>query len=80
MLALEQSKQGHQWMSVGDAGREDVTLEMDPSVPDSRPFPTSSFITFARLRKVVAEWAYGEMFPPPSAKWRKAEDQEVAWL
>jgi hypothetical protein len=79
LLTLERHEQGHQWISVGDAGRNDVTLEMDPADPGAHQFPPSSFITFAQLRRAVTEWAFGEILPPPSVLWREAAD-EVRWL
>lgn len=79
LLTLERGEQGHQWLTVGEAGRDDVTLEMDPGNPGGHVFPPSSFITFAQLRVAVAEWAFGEILPPPSLQWRAAGD-EVRWL
>ncbi len=79
LLTLERGEQGHQWMSVGESGRDDVALEMDPTEPGSHVFPSSSFITLPQLRQVVTEWAFGEVLPPPSIQWREAGD-EVRWL
>jgi hypothetical protein len=66
---------------------------MDPGNPGAHLFPSSSFITVAQLRVTVAqlrvtvaqlrvavtEWAFGEILPPPSLRWRQAAD-EVRWL
>ena len=70
----------HQWMTEGDAGRDDVFLTHDSWNPKERQFPPESFITVAQLREAVAQWAFGDVFPPPAVRWRAATEDEVGWL
>lgn len=69
-----------QWMTVGDAGRDDVLLTQDASNADLKRFPPESFISIAQLRDVVIQWAFDDLLPPPAARWRPASEREVGWF
>jgi len=80
LLVLDRDGDIHQWMTLGDAGRDDVFLTHDSWSPKERRFPPESFITVPQLRAAVAEWAFGDVFPPPAVRWRVASEDEVGWL
>jgi hypothetical protein len=67
------------WVTRGDAGRSDVVLAHDSWNEHETIFPPESFITVAHLREVVVQWAFGEVLPPPAARWVQAPD-DVSWL
>jgi len=79
LLAFDKQGNSHQWLTQGEAGRDDVTLIMDPWNPEFKRFPTESVITIAQLRGAVREWAFGDILPPPSLNWRSASEAEVGW-
>jgi hypothetical protein len=41
-------------------------------------FPPESFITIPELRKVVTQWAFGDVVPPPAARW--IDMPSVGWF
>lgn len=70
----------HQWMTLGEAGRDDILLTQDAANPIVKRFPPESFISIPQLRLLVRQWAFGDTFPPPAAQWRPTSEHEVGWL
>jgi hypothetical protein len=70
----------HQWMTLGDAGRDDVLLTQDAANPDVKRFPSDSFISVLQLRLLVPQWAFSDILPPPAAQGRPASEREVGWF
>lgn len=69
-----------QWMTVGDAGRDDVLLTQDASNPDVKRFPSESFVSIPQLRQLVVQWAFDDLLPPAAAQWRPTSEREVGWF
>jgi Immunity protein Imm1 len=79
VLVVDRAGASHQWLSQGSAGHSDAVLVADPWNPVTR-FPRESAITPAELRRAAAEWAFGEVFPPPAIRWRDASEDEIGWI
>jgi hypothetical protein len=79
LLLIDTAGRSHQWCSVGDAGRDDLVLVMDPENPEYAVFPPESFIPLGGLRDAIPQWAFGDEFPPPALHWRPATENEVGW-
>lgn len=80
LVVWDKDDEIHQWMTLGDAGRDDVLLTQDAANPGVKRFPADSFISIPQLRLLVHQWAFGDMFPPPGARWRAASEREVGWF
>ena len=79
LLALDKDATTHTWITVGDAGRHDVTLTHDSWDPENKPLPAASFITIAQLRDVLCQWAFGDALPPPAVSWTAVPHDTVGW-
>jgi hypothetical protein len=79
VLVVDRDGISHQWLSQGTAEYRDAVLVADPWNPVTR-FPGESTITLAELRRAAAEWAFGEVFPPPAIRWRDASEDEIGWI
>jgi hypothetical protein len=80
LLALDKHNGIYQWMTRGDAGRDDVFLTHDSWNPDERRFPPAAFITIDQLREVLVQWAFGDVLPPPAVDWVVESQEEVGWF
>lgn len=69
----------YRWVTRGDAARQDLVLSYDSWNEHETVFPPATFITLAQLREVVAQWAFGEILPPPVVGWAAAPDN-LGWL
>jgi hypothetical protein len=79
VLVVDRDGIQHRWLSQGTAERRDAVLVADPWNPMTR-FPGESAITLAELRQAAAEWAFGDVFPPPAIEWRNATEAESRWI
>ena len=79
VLVLDRDGISHQWLSQGASEHHDAVLVADPWNPVTR-FPGESAITLAELRRAAAQWAFGEVFPPPAIRWRDASEEEIGWI
>jgi hypothetical protein len=68
------------WMTHGDAVQDDVVLTHDSWNPDDTKFPPESFVIVAQLRELVAQWAFGEILPPPAVEWTAELPDEIGWF
>lgn len=78
LIAMDSDGRSHSWMTNGGAARHGVVLAHDTWHPDETALPPESFITLAQLRTVLAQWAFGEMLPPPAVEWVPVRD--VGWF
>lgn len=79
VLALDRNAASHVWMSRGPAGRADVVLTHDTWDAENKRFPPEAFISLPRLRTVIAQWAFGEVLPPPAISWTAVAHETVGW-
>lgn len=79
VLALDRDANTHPWMSRGTAGRDDVELTHSTWSPEDNLFPPESLISIAELRTVVAQWAFGDVLPPPAIAWVAVDHDDVGW-
>jgi hypothetical protein len=70
LIATDKHGRGHSWMTLGEAGRDDVVLAHDSWNPGETTFPSGSFITLPELRALVEQWAFGDTLPPLAVRWR----------
>ena len=79
-LVCDRAGNVYAWMTRGGAGRSDFVLSHDSWNPDDTRFPQQSFITIAQLRELVAQWAFGDVLPPPAVEWAVEPPDEIGWL
>lgn len=78
LIAVDSEDRIYEWMTRGNAGRDDVLLAHDSWNVSETRFPREAFVTLAELREAVLQWAFGEgVFPPPAVRWAEAPD--VGW-
>lgn len=79
LLAVGKDDRVYQWMSRGEAGRDDVVLAHDTWNVGDKRFPPEAFVTVAALREAVSQWAFGEgVFRPRGITWVPTTD--VGWF
>jgi hypothetical protein len=78
LIAMDADGRSHSWMTNGGMARVGVLLAHDTWHPGETALPPESFITVAQLRTVLAQWAFGEVLPPPAVDWVSVRD--VGWF
>ncbi|OLF11569.1 hypothetical protein BLA60_11485 [Actinophytocola xinjiangensis] len=78
LIAMDADGRSHSWRTNGGSARTGVLLAHDTWHPDETALPPESFITTGQLRTVIAQWAFGEMLPPPAVEWVTVRD--VGWF
>jgi hypothetical protein len=69
------------WMTAGEGRRRDdreVVLAHDSWNEHETLFQPGSFITIPDLRRIVTEWAFGDVVPPLAVRWVDAPG--IGWL
>jgi hypothetical protein len=78
LIAMDAEGDSHSWMTRGEAGVPTVALAHDSWHPVETALPPESFITVEQLGAVLNQWAFGDMLPPPAARWVSVRD--VGWF